>query len=917
MLTKKTVCFLLTALMLMLAAPVCAASSDVMIYEVYTSGGYSSGKNNAPYQNCYVVLYNSAAHDIDLGGWSLLYAQGNSESADADKTVNLSGIIGAGRFFVVQGGHCADPASPPVGNALPFTVNQNAPQLVMTRKTGKIALYRSTGAATISPSTAADFLGYGDAPSSTNAYEGSYPADGITVKKVLRREQARDTDDNSRDFKTVDIVDSPDKIIYYNDQTYTAAVSSVFFSHEAGYYSEAFALSLSTNLDGAQIYYTTDGSSPLLSDGSVSRSAIVYDDNAKIQIYFRENEPSNMMGIGGTTPDWQSDKRFIWPPVKNDGESDSDYQQRLTNLYTSTNKIHAIRAAAVSASGATPVSLSSYILNKEKIKKRYNLPVFSITTDKDSLYNPQTGIFMSENEQARGSEWERGAQIQFFEVDGSLQFTENIGLRLNGGYTRSYPQKALRVYFRENTLQYDIFRGTAVDSNGEAITRFNNFVLRSSGNDWYSAGIRDAFWQLYTAQFGTFSHQAYRPSIVFLNGEFWGIYDIRERYDENYFQRHFGVAEEDLAVVEGFSSLAEGVYGDQYPIRDLKEFIRTNDMSLAENYKRFTDEVDVDEYIDYMICSVYNGNKDWPHNNFKLWRNKNADNGMDTKWHPAMQDVDYGFSHSGGGPENDTLEWAMTDPENNVGDVLKGLMDNREFKRKFVNRFEYLMNNFFIADEMIEFLHELKDEVSTATAEHRARWNLDYGVWEKAYETIESTLKIRNNVMREAIIKNLGITPGITLSSALQAKLDGAVSLKAGMPYAIVDNAISAVDSADFSVTPTIIDGRTLVPARFITESLGGTVEWDGATGTGTCKVGGNVVVFTLGSNTMTVNGSTVTLDVPARSLSGRTQLPLRAFTESIGMSVYWESENKIIVISPSELSFSDSEIGELLTQLY
>ncbi len=919
---KRLVCLIITALMLfsMFPAISTAASADVMMYEVYTSGGYASDKNTAPYKYCYVVLYNASSNAIDLSGWSLHASDGKSASFDAGKTVRLSGVIGAKGVFVVQGGTCADPASPPVGGELGFSVSQTAPNFVLPRKSGMLALCKNAADETqIRPGSSyvADFLGYGDTPDEACAYEGSFPATGISVKKVFRREQGADTDDNAKDFKTVDITSDASKVIAYNAGTTMAPVPVVYFSKKPGYYNQEFSLELSTNMagDNVGIYYTTDGSDPVSASGALSPTAIAYNADSKIRIYDRTGEPTNLMNVAGTTDPAMDDKRFIWPPVKNDGESDADYASRLDAFFRSVFKVNAIKAVATNGAGeVSQMAYNTYIVNSKSIKDRFNLPVFSITLEKDALYGPETGLFMYNNIKNRGEEWERSGQIQFFDVNGALQFEDNVGISLNGGNTRRYPDKALRIYMRDHTLRYDLFSGDAKNINGETITKFDNFLLRPSGNDWYSAAIRDVFWQRYCAQLGKFLTQGYRPCITFINGEFWGIMDIRERIDEKFIAAHYNIDKDDVAIVDGLTFLDKGQHGDEKPLVELKNFIAHNDMSNSANYQRFKDEVDVDSYIDYMICEIYSGNRDWPHNNFRMFRNKNAANGMDTKWRPILHDVDYGFVNAS--DTDDTLEYAMTQPLNDVGAVLGGLMNNSEFRTIFVNRFDYLLEHFFIPDKMIAMLDKLRAEVETASAEHRTRWNLDIAARAKAFDLIKEICRKRGGVMRAAITKNTGALTGYNLPPALQSKLNGALAFVVDVPFGIVNNKMTPIELNDTSVRPTVINDRTLVPARFVTESVGGKVTWDPSTSTATCTVGPNTIQFTLDSNVMLVNNKKVALDVAAQTIGGRTVLPLRALVENLGMKVFWDPERSIIVVSPADVTFDSGELDAIRTQI-
>ena len=111
---------------------------------------------------------------------------------------------------------------------------------------------------------------------------------------------------------------------------------------------------------------------------------------------------------------------------------------------------------------------------------------------------------------------------------------------------------------------------------------------------------------------------------------------------------------------------------------------------------------------------------------------------------------------------------------------------------------------------------------------------------------------------------------------------------------------------------PLVVDDRTLVPVRFITESFGADVTWDGATEEVGVKIGGNEVKLTLGSDVMTVNGTEQKLDVPAQTIEDRTMIPLRALVESINKKVFWD-ERGLILISDEENVFDTEDDAYLI----
>ncbi|MCA9947681.1 MAG: CotH kinase family protein, partial [Anaerolineales bacterium] len=158
---------------------------------------------------------------------------------------------------------------------------------------------------------------------------------------------------------------------------------------------------------------------------------------------------------------------------------------------------------------------------------RYSLPVISIATDADNLFDPEIGIYVPgnyTNYAQSGIEWERPIHIEFYEADGTLGFAQNAGVRIHGSKSTIYHFKSLRIYARseygQDRIEYDLFPGWKNDE-------FERLILRNSGQDIYATMFRDAMAQSLVSHL-SFDTQPYRPAIVFLNGEYWGVHNVRE-----------------------------------------------------------------------------------------------------------------------------------------------------------------------------------------------------------------------------------------------------------------------------------------------------------------------------------------------------------------------------------------------------
>ena len=753
----------------MLILPGCSgkSSSGVMIYEAYTSGGYFSGEVYAPYRNCYVVLYNSSKEEVDLTDWSIRFCKSGSSSSESDRTAKLEGKIPADGFFTVRGGIASDTVSPAVGDDLVFKSNIKSENLKLDRKSGVIALCNPKAGSKreVKPNSSyvEDYLAYCDADEETKLFEGRGPARDISVKKILRRKSFTDTNDNAADFETKNIVDKPYHIVRYVSTMKSADVQNltqrpaptITASQKSGFYNSEFSLTLtSTGLEGdTKIYYTLDGSPPITPTGIVSAKAQIYDEKKPIRIFDRTKEPTNMMNVKGIQSDGHNDPVTSWPPLKNEGESETAYQKRLNDLYTSVFKGNVVRAAAVNDGNVITSTLSNtYFVSKEDLGKRYGMDIISIMIDRDELYDPERGIYMYKNIENRDDAYKRPALLQYFEQDGKIAFEEPFAFGLNGGFTRIFPQKAIRVNMSNDSFDYDLFDGANKNQEGKTITYYDRFILRAGGNDWKGGGIRDVFFQAFCSKLGSFETQAGKPVTTFLNGEYWGTYWMIERQDKYYINSHFGVPLENVTIVEGFFSLQEGISPDEDELRLLRTYILENDMSTPENYKKFTDVIDLDSYIDYFICELYCGNTDWPHNNLKLWKDRNKASGTNQKWRLMMQDTDFGF-HSVKGPDNDPIEWIMKYSGQDNARMFTNLLANKDFKTKFIARFEEMLDTVFVKDEMVKVLRATMKEFEPAASEHYNRWNMPVESFHGTFDYISDFISKRNKTCKDGLAK--------------------------------------------------------------------------------------------------------------------------------------------------------------------
>lgn len=467
--------------------------------------------------------------------------------------------------------------------------------------------------------------------------------------------------------------------------------SALSFSQPGGLYEKAIELKLSTNLEG-MIRYTLDGSDPTANSTAYTSSIAIKDRTAE------ENNLSaivvtNNKGMGGQLRGGQEQT------VK---ESQGENNQQPANrperggagggfggsaATPPTEKIFkgtVVKAAVFSPAGEqlTNIETQSYFVGEDIFTRYGDLPVISIVTDADNFFAEETGLYANANES--GAEWERPAHFELFETGGSQAVSLNMGVRLSGNSTRANAQKSMRFYAKNSydesqpVVEYEIFDGLTKSNSDDPLTTFKRVLLRNSGNDNSSTMFRDSLMQDLVSDLNLDS-QASRPCVAFVNGEFWGIYNIRERYDDHYFANHYDIDTKKVAVMEISNSsdgpeVSEGDESDLAYVQEVWSFFENNSLKEAANYQKAQEYIDVDNFIDYQIANIYSGNTDWPANNNVFWRYKTDNGGYDAEaeWYKdgryrwVLKDMDFGFGLMGQ-VSNDTLAHAMSEAEGRGG----------------------------------------------------------------------------------------------------------------------------------------------------------------------------------------------------------------------------------------------------------
>jgi hypothetical protein len=439
---------------------------------------------------------------------------------------------------------------------------------------------------------------------------------------------------------------------------------TVVSSKESGFYKDEFELELLA-ADGQEIYYTTNGDDPTI-------ESELYQNKVDIKNEYDEFEYLNLPTAA------------------------PDSVNCRMNFHVPESEIP--RCRIISYCVIDEEGNSSKVYRKSFFfHNKHSLPIASIITDNRNLFSQDSGIFVPGNTYEEEvpcwtgnyfqKGWEKPATITYFENrDKTLE--EDIGLQIHGETTRTSPQKSLRVSARK---KYGVNKFENVFFKDAPVEEFNSLVLRTTMACMSHTLMKDA---LTLSCIQNLDHEKtyVKPTVVYINGNYWGISELRNRLDEDYLSDKYEIKEDSINIVS-VDNRDKKRHGSYDEFREIYDFVLDNDLSIEENYEIVENYLDVDNFIDYYLAEMYFANYDWPGSNYLIWNGQ----GEHKKYKNLFFDIDAGwdnpdfdmFEHTN---EQESERWPNPRSKNIF---QQSLFSNSSFRNKFIYRALVLLENDF------------------------------------------------------------------------------------------------------------------------------------------------------------------------------------------------------------------------------
>jgi hypothetical protein len=384
------------------------------------------------------------------------------------------------------------------------------------------------------------------------------------------------------------------------------------------------------------------------------------------------------------------------------------------------------------------------------INNLHTIPVISVITDPDNLFGAENGIYSNPTREGRA--WERRTDLEYFR-DGDLKLDISCSIRIQGNTGREMDKKSFRLFFREGfgtePLRYKFFDDTSVDS-------FRNIVLRAGYDDdlqnELGTLLRDPLCSKLWARLNRVSsHGSF--AALYLNSDYWGLYNVREDINEHFFEDYTGYSDYDIIRLRW--TTWELYYGNDKHWKALLDFFKNESLVSEENFSRAEQYIDIDNFTTLQALSHFTGYRSWTYGSFVYRENIEG-----SKWKWTVWDMDRAFVELSW---NGFYYYDHPSSEYWINIINNKLLENNTYRHYFVNRCCDLMNTIFLPSLVSSILDSLVLTVYDEIPRECERWGTDFGTWLDNIDSVRYFIENRPSVVREQMEEWFGLSGPDTL----------------------------------------------------------------------------------------------------------------------------------------------------------
>ena len=422
------------------------------------------------------------------------------------------------------------------------------------------------------------------------------------------------------------------------------------------------------------------------------------------------------------------------------------------------------------------VATATYLYNED-----FTIPVISITTNDENLYGP-TGIFDNFT-----TDWKRPCVIEYFDENGVKKFESRASIKPDGGAggSRSNPQHSVTIepannlYGEGKPIIYPLI------PEKDFINEFYAFYLRNGSNYWNQYPQKDATFMRMMRETNVNS-QAYSPVVAFVNGEYFGVYELREKANEGYYENNYGNDRDsiDLLSVSYFygANQLRVVKGSDSSFYNMVDFVTTEDPNGFGYFDDCNARLDLYNFTDYLAAENWFANFDWIYNNMKLNRCRTYDN----KWRFQLQDMELGLGGWSDYNANTFDYFRFNHQPNNYWAIYNGLIQNGKFRNYFINRYADLMNTVMRQDYYEPLVTDMYEQLLPEMPRHFQRWTGDVpggmATYNAVYNGLLGQFANRSNVVRNQMITEFSLNETVDVTLNVQPAGAGLVKISTIVP---------------------------------------------------------------------------------------------------------------------------------------